>query len=327
MPQVSVLMSVFNGERYLPEAINSILAQTFRDFELIVVDDGSTDSTADILREYAQGDSRLRLLRHEVNQGQAAALNWALGDARGSFIATMDADDISAPHRLERQVEFLRSHPDIGAVGTNRKVCNHDMSELLYTTRLPSRHALLALNSFIGYIFLGATLMFRSEFAPAIGGSAADGLAQIVHFEPRLRVATRARFACLEEPLYLYRRHADVRPKGPGSAVQRRYLANRKRLMEILGHEAPEQFLGRLEHLRQGGKLSWNERRKIKRDLIRLANSLVAAEWVEPGDEALLMAAINRRLEEASPRLWQKFCYWRRHRLPWLFPDSFGLYE
>ena len=105
-PLISVILPVYNGEKYLANSINSILAQTFGDFELILIDDGSTDSSPKILKEYERRDSRVRLILRE-NRGLVTSLNEAIDIARGKWVARMDADDIALPHRLERQLEWL----------------------------------------------------------------------------------------------------------------------------------------------------------------------------------------------------------------------------
>ncbi len=117
-PVVSVLMPTYNGERFLRPAIESILNQTFRDFELIVIDDGSRDQTAEILREFAARDNRILVLTNERNLGIAAATNRGLAAARGEFVALQDHDDISLPHRIQTELEFLHSHPEIALVGS-----------------------------------------------------------------------------------------------------------------------------------------------------------------------------------------------------------------
>ncbi len=114
-PRVSLLVCVFNGAAFLPAALDSALAQTFADFELIAVDDGSTDATPDILR--GCDDLRLIVLR-QPNLGLTRSLNRALALARGEYVARQDADDLSAPARLERQVAFLDAHPEVALVGT-----------------------------------------------------------------------------------------------------------------------------------------------------------------------------------------------------------------
>ena len=113
---VSVLMPVYNGERFLAEAIESILGQTFTDFEFVIVDDGSTDASPAILADYASRDPRIRVIT-QANAGIVAALNRGLAECRAPLVARMDADDISLPARLERQVDFLKSHPEILVVG------------------------------------------------------------------------------------------------------------------------------------------------------------------------------------------------------------------
>jgi glycosyltransferase involved in cell wall biosynthesis len=113
--RVSVVMSAYNAERYLREAVESILNQTFTDFEFIIIDDGSTDRTAAILDSYH--DPRIVRLRHETNLGHARGLNRGIQIAGGEYIARMDADDISEPERLKLQVEYLDAHPEVSVLG------------------------------------------------------------------------------------------------------------------------------------------------------------------------------------------------------------------
>lgn len=115
-PKITVLMPVYNAQAFLREAIDSILAQTLTDFELLIIDDGSTDGSAAIVRSYA--DARIRLAVSEQNLKLAATLNRGLDMARGDYVARMDADDVSLPARLARQAAFLDAHPDVGLCGT-----------------------------------------------------------------------------------------------------------------------------------------------------------------------------------------------------------------
>lgn len=118
MPKVSVVMAVYNGEKYLKDAIESILDQTFRDFEFIIVDDGSTDKTLEILKEYERKDKRIKIIINKANIGLTKSLNKAIKEAKGEYIARQDDDDISLPERLKKQVEFLNRNEKIGIVGT-----------------------------------------------------------------------------------------------------------------------------------------------------------------------------------------------------------------
>ncbi len=124
-PAVSVLMPVYNAERYLASALESVLGQTFADFELIAVNDGSTDGSAGILAEFAAADPRMRIISRP-NAGLVASLNEALAIARGEFIARMDADDFCRPERFERQIAYLRAHPDCVLLGTHVMTMDQD---------------------------------------------------------------------------------------------------------------------------------------------------------------------------------------------------------
>ncbi len=106
---VSVIMAAYNSERYIKNAVSSVLAQTYADLELLIVDDCSTDATYAILQEYAAKDSRVQLLRNEHNQGCAASRNRALTACRGAFVAFIDSDDVWQPQKLEHQLQFLQT--------------------------------------------------------------------------------------------------------------------------------------------------------------------------------------------------------------------------
>jgi glycosyltransferase involved in cell wall biosynthesis len=114
-------VSVFNGQAFLSEAIESILGQTLREFEFLMIDDGSTDSTAEILSNYASRDGRMRVLRHE-NKGRAASLNDGIKFSNGKYVARMDADDIALPHRLLDQLDFMERHPKVVLGGAVERI-------------------------------------------------------------------------------------------------------------------------------------------------------------------------------------------------------------
>ena len=117
--RISVLMSVYNNEATAGDSIASIVAQTYADWELLLVDDKSTDGSFRVLSDWARRDSRIRLIRNERNLGLAASLNRALAEARGEYVARMDGDDISLPQRFEKQVAFLIAHPEHAVVGSS----------------------------------------------------------------------------------------------------------------------------------------------------------------------------------------------------------------
>ena len=116
-PRLTVLMTVYNGDRFIRHAIESVLGQTYRNFEFLIVNDGSTDRSREILEEYRRKDSRI-IVCDQDNRGLIHALNRGCRLARGEYIARMDHDDISLPHRFERQVDYLAAHPETGILGT-----------------------------------------------------------------------------------------------------------------------------------------------------------------------------------------------------------------
>ena len=131
IPTISVLMPVYNVEEYVAQAIESILAQTFGDFELIFIDDGSTDASLKILEAYAAKDKRIRLTSRE-NQGISRTRNELLAKAKGKFIAVMDSDDIALPDRFARQIEFLQRESDVVCVGGARELIDEKGRLLTY---------------------------------------------------------------------------------------------------------------------------------------------------------------------------------------------------
>jgi glycosyltransferase involved in cell wall biosynthesis len=136
-PLVSVILPVYNSERYLASAIDSILDQSFKDFELVIIDDGSKDTSLKIIKEYAEKDARVRFFTRE-NRGLVETLNEAVQYSTGEFIARMDADDISFPQRLEKQLELLSSKSELDVVGCNYFSIDSE-GEIRGHTKVPSK--------------------------------------------------------------------------------------------------------------------------------------------------------------------------------------------
>ncbi len=117
-PKLSVITAAYNAERFIEESILSVLGQTFQDFELIFVNDGSKDGTSEIIKKYIS-PPKIRLLENEYNEGIAVSRNRALLSARGEYVAIHDADDISLPYRFEQEIDFLDSHPEVTFMGSH----------------------------------------------------------------------------------------------------------------------------------------------------------------------------------------------------------------
>lgn len=202
-PEVSIIMTVYNGEKYLDEAITSILNQTYRDFEFIIVNDGSRDGSRQILEGYA--DERIRL-HHQPNQGRVSALNNAIELAKGKYIANIDQDDLSLPRRIERQVEFLENHAEVGMIGTARVSIDEKGrrgKERIYpTTDISLRLALIK-----GNPFFHSSIMFRRAVFRKVGlyNGAFDTFGH--DRDLYLRIARDFEIANLAEVLAMKRKH------------------------------------------------------------------------------------------------------------------------
>lgn len=238
-PVVSVVMAVRNGERHLRAALDSLLRQTMADFELVVIDDGSTDATASILCQYAEEDDRLLMVRNARNVGLARSLNRALKWARGRYIARQDADDVSAPDRLDRQAAWLDAHPDVGLLGTAYHVID-DAGRRSVIHRPPQTDAEIRWQMMFHNAFCHSSVMFRRSLLAIEPGYNADfPVAQDYDFWARLLPHTRA--ANLDEPLVEYRVHPAHTGAGRRSEQQEAATRIARRLLaQRLGGEPPD---------------------------------------------------------------------------------------
>jgi len=200
-------MPVYHADRYVREATESILNQTFTDFEFIIIDDGSTDDSHQILEELARRDSRIRLVSRP-NTGYTIALNEALALARAPYLARMDADDISMLNRFEKQIAFLRANPDCIVVGS-RILTIDPFGSPLYEPRHKLVHDAIEaeLLAGVGWAIVHPASMMLREQVIAIGGYR-------VEMEPSedldlfLRLSERGKIANLPDVLLHYRQHA-----------------------------------------------------------------------------------------------------------------------
>ncbi len=202
VPQVSVVMSVFNGERYLRQAVESILDQTFTDFEFIIIDDGSLDSTWDILQLYDVTDPRICLFRNETNIGLTQSLNLGISYARGNFIARQDADDWSNNRRLAEQIRYLEANPDLGLLGTAYNVVN-SLRNFISEVFPPAEDKVIRQVMWESNPFCHGSIMVRAKFLRAVGGYRKEFLFS-QDYDLWLRLVELTRMANLQEPLYNY---------------------------------------------------------------------------------------------------------------------------
>ena len=208
MPRVSVVMPAFNAERYLRPALDSVLSQDYDDFDVIVVNDGSTDSTAAILEAYAARDRRLRVMT-QPNQGAAAANNLAINATDAEFIARMDADDISLPGRLSRLVGYLDEHPNAGAVGSGVAFIDHGGHQFArQIERMAHTKITHALKSGRRNPLLNPSVMFRRRCWLDAGGERVC-FVRAHDFDLWIRLAAVHAIHAIPDVLLHYRIHGD----------------------------------------------------------------------------------------------------------------------
>jgi glycosyltransferase involved in cell wall biosynthesis len=204
-PQVTVVMPVRNGARWLREAVESVVSQTLPDWELLAIDDGSTDDTPRILSEFAKATS-IRVIRQEP-LGLVSALNRGLAEARSPLLARLDADDRALPERLDRQLRHLRAHPDIGLLGSwaqkiddsgNRRGQLRPATEPEELARILAR----------GNPFVHSSVMFRTELVRRLGGFR-PAFRAAEDYDLWLRIAETAKLANLPETLVAHRWHSE----------------------------------------------------------------------------------------------------------------------
>lgn len=206
-PRVTVLMAVYNSSKYLHAAIKSILAQKYTDFEFLIINDGSSDTSAAIVESFA--DPRIVFISNPVNQGLTKSLNTGLAKARGDYIARLDADDIALPDRLALQVAYLDQQPEIVCVGGAFEIID-EQGNLLRTKRHTLDPDLIRFRLITGNQFAHPSVMFRKTVIIAEGGyNEAFRYAQ--DYELWSRLAHHGlKMANIADPVIQYRTHGDA---------------------------------------------------------------------------------------------------------------------
>jgi glycosyltransferase involved in cell wall biosynthesis len=201
-PTISVIMPVYNVERYARRAVDSVLGQSYRDFEFIVINDGSTDGTREILASY--GDERLNIQDNARNLGYVLSLNRGLALARGKYIARMDGDDVSLPDRFASQVRFLNEHGDVGVCGSRVETIGHGGGVVW---RPPCDHPDIVCNSLFESTLYHPTVMIRREVLEQSGLEYDNSYYGAEDFRLWVQLSRRTRLANLDVVLLYYNRH------------------------------------------------------------------------------------------------------------------------
>lgn len=198
-PAISVIMPVYNAGQFLREAIESILNQSFVDFEFLIIDDCSTDDSYAVASSYT--DPRIRLCRNEQNMGAGLTRNRAIAMARGKYVALIDSDDISVPDRLEKQHAFLEQNPDIGICSSG--IIHFNNTGEIHRDMMPLTHERIKINMLMGCPMIQSVSMFRREEYLSTGCRYTNCVTEDMELYSRL--INHMKMANLSEYLLLYR--------------------------------------------------------------------------------------------------------------------------
>lgn len=324
-PLVSVLMPAYNCETYVSEAVSSMLSQTFADFELLVIDDGSTDATRAVLESIH--DPRLRLVSNPRNLGLIATLNRGLELASGRYIARMDADDVSAPERLEKQVQFLESHPGVDVLGTMVNLIDEAGRIFGSLADYPTSTDDVRKYMLRECCLVHPTVMFRKDVVQAAGGYDASAR-HAEDYDLWLRLADRHMIANLPEKLVSYRMHRNQ--VSINNIVTQHRVARDCRVAALTRRSAMGERIAEVERVVRPGRwrrltaaectlgrdyLNWARLYRAMR-LPSMALGLAArAVLNSPLSHAAWTSLLTCLTEAALPRSWQRATKWYAHRV------------
>ena len=204
-PLVTVLMPVFNGEAFLREAIDSVLAQTYTDFVFLIINDGSTDNTEKIILSY--NDSRIQYVRNEINLKLIKTLNKGLSLVTTKYVARMDADDICVPTRLERQIEYMESHPQVGLLGTWCQTIGANKPAVI---RYEENHEQICFKQLYQIQIVHPSCMMRMSVLQTLDNWFDEMYLHAEDYELFTRMSHVTRLANIPEVLHLYRKHENA---------------------------------------------------------------------------------------------------------------------
>lgn len=288
-PRVTVLTCAYNVAAYLAETVASVRAQTLADFEYILVDDGSTDGTLELMHALAGQDARLRVLSLPRNMGMAAALNQGLAQARAPYVAAMDGDDVCAPDRLAAQVAWLEAHPQVGVLGTAARLIDADGAET-GERAFPAEPALARWELIFRCSLLHSAMTFRRELAIGLGGYQPNP-AYAVEYDLLARMSDRAALANLPEKLVAYRlRPGQLSDLRRGVQYQQVLLLQYTLGRRWAGVQAPLPEYGFLYGATRGQRQPLEVTERAAALLEQLALGYLARQALGPDEAALVRA-------------------------------------
>ncbi len=258
-PKISVIMPAYNAERYISATIKSILNQTFKNFEFIIIDDGSTDKTFNIITSFK--DPRIRLYKNKLNIGYVKTLNKLIKLSNGKYIARQDNDDISLPLRLQKQFYFLETHKDVGVCGTNAK----SFGEKNTLTNLPLKNEDILVNLLFSNPILHSSVMFRKSILTIYNINYYDeSLCPCEDYFMWYNISKYTKLANLDYSLIKYRLHKDNTSKlRSDDQKKNRYFIKKIIFKETLNYHITKNELDTLNIIFYHNSLQFNDLKSL----------------------------------------------------------------
>jgi len=297
-PKVTVLMSVYNGERYLKEAVDSILRQTFEDFEFLIINDGCSYKATEIINSY--NDSRMRIINNQKNIGLSKSLNKGLAIARGNYIARMDADDISLPGRLAKQVNFLETHQDVDVLGSAVQIIGDDEKPSIIC-QFPTVHGYIKWCLYFYNPIPHPTVMMRRQALERAGGYSSS-MIYAQDYDLWRRMSGVARFANLPDVLLYLRKHeSNISNSHLIQQWKDSIKISRQIISEVVGRKVPINIVQRI----------WNQQFKTldktldaSKIIVRLYHASIANGTLSRFEKRMVRKdAASRLFTLALPRM------------------------
>ena len=274
IPKVTVLLSVYNGEKYLKEAIDSILTQAFKDFEFLIINDASTDTSRDII--LSCDDSRIRLVDNEENIGLTKSLNKGISIARGEYIARQDADDVSLSDRLQEQVEYMDRNPDVGLLSSNMEFIDDKSVVTGRSNKICDSDLVAWLLLFLNYVGGHSQVMYKRKLVAEMGGYSEE-YRVCEDYELWLRMSEKCRIAIIDNIHIQYRKHSsNISVHHFDEQESNAYKAKKVAISRVLGIDFNDEELVDLCHLWKAEVIPENHIQGAERNLKRIYKKFIA---------------------------------------------------
>lgn len=293
-PIVTVLLPVYNGELYLKEAIDSILSQSYSNFIFLIINDGSSDRSEEIILSYT--DSRIQYISNEQNLGLISTLNKGLQLINTKYVARMDADDISLPQRLEKQVAFLESHPEVGILGTWSQSFGEGNNCI---TKYQAEHESIRYKQLYQIQLVHPTCIMRMDVLRSQSVVYDNNYTHAEDYELFTRLSHVTKLANLQEVLHLYRKHSNAVSTVYSKAQLEASIRIKQREFALLGVNATE---SQIESFKLLNYQDYNNLALSANEIMSLLESIVNANELSSYIE---WDYLNNMLSQ----LWFSYCY------------------